>query len=63
MNDKATKKGESYTCWMPHAQDLTAIVEAAIQKLDEEVPTLKGARAHGKITVTCSEGHENVFEV
>lgn len=58
---------ESYTCFGPDREDLTT---AVLKALREDLPVMRmelgtpvEERRARRIAVTCSQGHQNVFEV
>jgi anti-sigma regulatory factor (Ser/Thr protein kinase) len=50
-----------YICWADHKEDLTDKVEAA-RKESVPVVALQEDKQQ-RLTIVCSEGHTNIFEV
>ena len=72
MASKAKPKPQpkpKYVCREEHAEDLTSLVEAAIAGADtggiqiEKVAVKTNAGGVKTVVVTCSLGHQNVFEI
>ena len=55
----------TYSCWGSDKEDLTLLVEAALSDYEPVFGLMSRRRKQvtEKIVVTCSLGHQNVFDV